>query len=133
MENRQKILSLTKDDFEITFIKASGPGGQKINKTSSGVRITHPESGASAESKNGRSQNANKKTAFKKLLETPTFKKWLKIEICRKTGVLDEINKTVDEMMDEKNIKTEVVSENGTWEQMPGIKIVASGVSNNVH
>lgn len=47
--------------------RCSGPGGQHINKTDSGVRITHIESGLVAECRETRSQHQNKSIAFRKL------------------------------------------------------------------
>lgn len=53
MEKKKKTLlfSLSKDkgDFIVENIRCQGHGGQKVNKTSSGARITHPASGAVAE------------------------------------------------------------------------------------
>ena len=44
--SRELLFSLTKNDFELQFFRAGGKGGQKQNKTSSGCRIIHKESGA---------------------------------------------------------------------------------------
>ena len=74
---REKILSLTKKDFEITHMRAGGPGGQHQNKTSSATRIVHRASGAVAEAREHRSQPQNTKAAFQRLTETLAFKKWL--------------------------------------------------------
>jgi protein subunit release factor B len=42
---KELIYSLTKKDFIVRTFRGSGPGGQKRNKTSSGVEIVHPSSG----------------------------------------------------------------------------------------
>ncbi len=52
---------------DLNFHKASGNGGQKINKTSSAVRILHHPTGLSAVSAAGRSQIQNRHDAFRKL------------------------------------------------------------------
>ena len=117
--NKQLLFSLNKNDFEITAMRAGGPGGQKQNKTSSAIRIFHPLSGASSESRSERSQSINKKLAFEKLVKTKMFQNWLKLEICRKSGIMDEIEQTVNELMEEHNIKTEVKDENDKWIETP--------------
>jgi protein subunit release factor A len=51
----------------VDTFRSGGPGGQHQNKTESGVRITHKESGLSAESRDTKSQHKNKQIAFRKL------------------------------------------------------------------
>lgn len=66
---RQSIFSATRKDFRIDTFSSGGPGGQHQNKTQSGVRITHLESGISAECREHRSQPQNRKEAFRKLVK----------------------------------------------------------------
>ncbi len=47
--------------------RASGPGGQKRNKTSSAVRLRHPPSGTIVIAEESRSQHENKAKALKRL------------------------------------------------------------------
>ena len=49
------------------FHKASGNGGQKVNKTSSAVRLTHTPSGVSVTEGGNRSQTVNRLNALRKL------------------------------------------------------------------
>ena len=63
-----KIDGLRKTDFRVQFFKASGPGGQHRNKTSTAARITHIKTGISAEATDSRSQADNRANAFKKLI-----------------------------------------------------------------
>src|SRR5699024_9208816 len=73
---KELLFSLTRKDFEVQTFRAGGKGGQHQNTTDSGVRITHPDSGAVGESRNHRSQHRNKKAAFERLMASPRFKTW---------------------------------------------------------
>src|SRR5690625_299278 len=64
------------DDIRVDVYRASGAGGQHVNKTESAVRITHLETGIVATSQAGRSQLANGETAMQ-LLKSKLYQKEL--------------------------------------------------------
>jgi protein subunit release factor B len=56
------------EEVEERFVRGSGPGGQKINKTSSTVWLRHRPSGIEVRCQRERSQAANRQTAWTELL-----------------------------------------------------------------
>ena len=71
MNDRNLQLMLSEAEFvrlcTLDFFKSSGAGGQHRNKTSSAVRVTHKETGLSAEDCTERSQHRNRSNAVQKL------------------------------------------------------------------
>lgn len=105
MRNKEPIFSLSRKDFRVDTFRVPGNGGQKVNKTESGVRITHIASGISAQSVESRMQGENKNIAFKKLCSNKMFKLWIKNKAFNKVSIEEEVDRT----MIKSNLKEEML------------------------
>lgn len=114
---KQKMFSLTRKDFEWEFVRGSGKGGQKRNKTSSAVRCQHIPSKSMGWSEDGRSQHQNRQTAFRRCVESKTFQNWLRVQIAKQMGHYIDIEKQVELSMRPENL---LIEEIGTTENRSG-------------
>lgn len=117
MDNKNKrelLFSVTRNDCIWHYTVGTGTGGQKKQKTSSAVHVSHPPSGARAYAEDSRSQLENRQIAFKKMVETKEFKNWHKIEIAKRMGNYIDIDKVVDESLQPHNLKIEI-KKDGKW------------------
>jgi peptide chain release factor len=69
LNERMESLGVTEDEFRETFIRSSGPGGQKVNKTASCVFLVHLPTGLSVKCQQERSQALNRLFARRILLD----------------------------------------------------------------
>jgi protein subunit release factor B len=129
MKQREKVLSLTKKDFEVQTFCVGGHGGQNMQKNQTGVRIIHPASGATGEGRDERSQLQNRKAAFERLVASDKFQLWLKIEhskVCAANNkpvriqlTHEEIQRQVKNQVEKDlmngNIIVESKDANGNW------------------
>lgn len=114
MSEREILFTVTAKDFDITHIRGSGPGGQHRNKTSTGVRLVHRASGATAESTEHKSQDQNRREAWRKIRETREWERWFRDMVAETMG-RPTVGQRVERAMRPENITTQVLDDRQRW------------------
>lgn len=99
---RMNSLGVKESDFEESFIRSSGPGGQKVNKSSSCVYLVHLPTNLAVKCQRERSQSLNRFLARRLLLD--------KIERLQKGFVAEEQEK-VEKIRRQKRKRTKKAQE----------------------
>ncbi|NDB89124.1 MAG: peptide chain release factor-like protein [Thaumarchaeota archaeon] len=119
--SRQPLFSIRANDCDWSYTRGTGNGGQKKNKTSSAVHCRHRASTAYGYSEASRSQLDNRRDAFRKMSETDQFQQWVKLEFMRRSGQLDEIERSVEREL--QNVKLEIKID-GRWTEVKPHQLV---------
>lgn len=122
--DKELLFSVTRDDCEWQYMRSSGNGGQNVGKVNSKVRCIHRASGAVGVSQDTRDQGKNRVLAFRRMIETKEFKNWHKLEVSKKLGVEKQIEETVEQSLNTKNLIIEE-KENGKWVPYKEEKLIA--------
>jgi peptide chain release factor len=84
IENRLAALGIASAEVDERFVRGTGPGGQKINKTSSTVWLRHRPTGIEVRCQRERSQAANRELAWQELCG--------KLEASRRAAVAEVVD-----------------------------------------
>jgi peptide chain release factor len=99
---RMNGLGILEDDLQETFVRSSGPGGQKVNKTSSCVHLVHLPTGLSVKCQKERSQTLNRFLARRLLCD--------KVERLQK-GLVETERKEIEKIRRQKRKRSKRAKE----------------------
>lgn len=113
---REKLFSITIKDCRVDTFRSGGKGGQNVDKRDTGVRVVHEPSGAIGESREERSQLANKRTAFTRMGSTGIFQRWAKNQAAKVMGQ-ETVEQRVEKQMEPHNLLIETETADG-WNRL---------------
>jgi peptide chain release factor 2 len=121
-------IEIRDEDLRMDVFRASGAGGQHVNKTSSAVRLTHIPTGVAVASQQERSQHKNRQTALKMLKN-----KLYQLEIERREAKKAELEATKSDVTFGSQIRSYVfqpytmVNDHRTELKIPDVQRVMDG------
>jgi peptide chain release factor 2 len=126
--NEEINIEIRDEDIRMDVFRASGAGGQHVNKTSSAVRLTHLPSGIVVSSQQERSQHKNKQTAMKQLKN-----KLYQLEAAKQAAVKAKLDATKADVTFGSQIRSYVfqpytmVNDHRTELKIPDVQKVMDG------
>ena len=102
LNERMQRLGVKESEFEESFIRSSGPGGQNVNKTSTCVFIRHVPTGLTVKCQRERSQSINRFLARRLILD--------KIQRLQ-SGIIDEEKKRIEKIRRQKRKRSKRAKE----------------------
>ena len=105
-------------DLRIDVYRASGAGGQHVNRTESAVRITHEPTGAVVQCQNDRSQHKNKATAMKQLKS-----KLYELEIQKRSADQQALEETKSDIGWGSQIRSYVLDQSRIKDLRTGVEV----------
>ena len=117
LEERMARLGVREEELEESFIRGTGAGGQKINKTSSTVQLRHTPSGIEVRCQKERQQSANRY--------------WARIELCERLEAIRQERKQALRDEAEKNRRRNRKRPRGLKEKILRTKKKRSEVKRN--
>jgi peptide chain release factor 2 len=104
-------------DLRIDVYRASGAGGQHVNRTESAVRITHNPTGIVVQCQNDRSQHKNKATAMKQLKA-----KLYELEIQKRSATQQEVEESKSDIGWGSQIRSYVLDQSRIKDLRTGVE-----------
>jgi protein subunit release factor B len=114
LHQRMRKLRLREEDLQESFIRGSGPGGQKVNKTSSTVVLRHVPSGLEVRCQRERSQVLNRH--------------WARMELCDRLEAARQEARLAEQNEREKNRRRNRPRPRGLKQRILEVKKQRSGV-----
>lgn len=98
--------ALLEQEVVIEVFRASGPGGQHVNKTESALRIKHPPSGVVVVAQDSPSQHRNREIAYERLIEKLQKLNYVKPKRIKTRPTLSSVRKRIETKVKRAGIKT---------------------------